>query len=58
VLDSSQSVQELEIHPTLQVGNEIIKPWFCISIEPITIDGCTCLIIALDDITQHKMAEE
>jgi CheY-like chemotaxis protein len=58
VLDSGQPVQELEIHPTLQAGNEIIKPWFCISIEPVTIDGCTCLIIALDDITQHKTAEE
>jgi len=58
VLDSGQSVQELEIHPTLQVGNEIIKPWFSISIEPVIIDGCTCLIIALDDITQHKKAKE
>lgn len=54
VLDTGQPVQELEIHPTLKVGNEIIKPWFCISINPVIIDGCTCLIIALDDITKHK----
>jgi len=54
VLDSGQSVQEMEIHPTLRVGNEIIKPWFCIGIAPVTIDGCTCLIITLDDITQQK----
>ena len=57
VLDSGQSVLGLEIHPTLKVGNKKIKPWFCISIEPIIIDGCTCLIIALDDLTQHKKAK-
>lgn len=58
VLDSGKSVQELEIHPTLQMDNEQIKPWFYISIEPVIIDGCTCLIIALDDITECHKAEE
>jgi CheY-like chemotaxis protein len=58
VLDSGQSVQGLEIHPTLQVDNGEIKPWFSISIEPVIVDGCTCLIIAVDDITQQKMAED
>lgn len=58
VLESGQSVQEVEIHPTLQVDNEQIKPWFCISIEPVMIDGCTCLIIAMDDITQRKKTEK
>ena len=58
VLDSSQPVQELEIHPTLQVDGGQIKPWFCISIEPVIIDGCSCLLIALNDITQRKKAEE
>ena len=54
VLDKGKSVRGLEIHPTLKADNKQIKPWFCISIEPITVDGCTCLIIALDDITRHK----
>lgn len=58
VLDSCQSVQDLEIHPTLEVDNGQIKPWICISIEPVIVDGCTCLIIAMDDITQHKNAED
>jgi len=58
VLDSGQSVQGMEIHPALQVGHEIIKPWFCVSIEPVIIDGCTCLIIALDEITRRKKAKE
>jgi CheY-like chemotaxis protein len=58
VLDSGQSVQDLEMHPTLKVDNKQIKPWFCASIERVIVDGCTCLIIAVDDITQRKMAED
>jgi signal transduction histidine kinase/response regulator of citrate/malate metabolism len=58
VLNSGQSVQELEIHPTLKVDNEKIEPWFCVSVEPVMIDGCTRLIIAMDDITGRKKAEK
>jgi len=58
VLDSGQSVQELEIHPTLKVQDEQIMPWFCVSVEPVIIDGCTRLIIAMDDISQRKKAED
>lgn len=58
VLDLGQSVQDVEIHPTLQVGNEQITPWFCISVEPVTIDGCKRLIVAMDDITERKRAGE
>jgi len=58
VLNSGQSVQEFEIHPTLKVQNEQIMPWFCVSVEPVMIDGCTRLIIAIDDISQRKKAED
>ena len=58
VLDSGQSVEGLEIHPTLKAGNKKIKPWFCISIERAIIDDCTCLIIAVEDITQPKKAKD
>jgi len=58
VLDSGQSIQELEIHPTLKMDNEKIVPWFCVSVEPVMIDGCTRLIIAMDDISQRKNAED
>ncbi|MHC4205801.1 MAG: response regulator [Planctomycetota bacterium] len=58
VLDSGQSVQRLEIHPTLKVGNKKNKTWFCISIERAIVDGCTCLIIAVDDVTEHKKAKD
>jgi len=58
VLDSGQPVRKLEIHPTLKVQNEQIMPWFCVSVEPVMIDGCTRLIIAMDDITQRKKAQD
>jgi len=58
VLDSGQSVHEIEIHPTLQVNNHQIKPWFCIGIKPVMIGGHKHLIVAINDITQRKRAEE
>jgi len=58
VQESGQSVRELEIRPTLKVQNEQIMPWFCVSVEPVLIDGSTRLIIAMDDISQRKMAED
>ena len=58
VLNSGQSVREIEIHPTLQMDNEQITPWFCISVEPVMIDGCKHLIVATNDITQRKKAED
>jgi hypothetical protein len=57
VLDSGQSVQELKIHPTLKAGSKKIKPWLCISIERVIIDSCSCLIIAVEDITHSKKPE-
>ena len=58
VLHSGQSVHEFEIHPTLQVKNKQIKPWLCISVEPVMIDGCKRLIVAMVDITERKKAED
>jgi DNA-binding response OmpR family regulator len=56
VLDTGQSIQDLEIHPTLQVKSGRIKPWFSVSIKTVIVDGCTCLIIVFDDITRQKEA--
>ena len=65
-LSSGQSVQKVEIQPTLKVANEEgsreagsqITPWLCISAEPVVIDGCKHAVIAIDDITDRKKAEE
>jgi len=57
VLDSGQPVKDLEIHPTLNVDNKQIKLWFRICIERVIVEGCTCLILTVDDITKHKTAK-
>lgn len=58
VLDSGQSIQEIRIHPTLQVNNQQIKPWFCISVKLVMISDRKYLVVAIDNITQHMRAEE
>jgi len=58
VLDSEQSVHEVEIHPTLKVDNKEITPWLCISAQPAIIEGHKHVVIAINDITDRKEAEE
>jgi len=58
VLDSEQSVRDFEIQPTLKVENEEISPWLRISAEPAVIDDCKHVVVAVDDITDRKKAEE
>jgi len=54
VLDSGQTIQGMEINPTIQTKKGRIKPWFRISIEPVMINGCKCLIIEINDPTRQK----
>jgi PAS domain S-box-containing protein len=58
VLDSGQSVREVVIHPTLKLDNEQIRSWFCIGVNPVMIGDRKHLIIAMNDITQRKRAED
>jgi len=58
VLDSGQSVHGVEIHPTLKIDNKEITPWFSISAEPTIIDGFKRVVVAIEDITERKRAEE
>jgi len=58
VLDSHESVHEVEFHPELKVDNKEVHPWLSISAEPAVIDGSNCIVIAIDDITERKLAEE
>jgi signal transduction histidine kinase/DNA-binding NarL/FixJ family response regulator len=58
VLDSWQPIHGVEVQPTLEVGDKEITPWLRISTEPVMIDGCRQVLIAIDDITAHKKAEE
>lgn len=57
VLDSEQSVFGLEIRPTLEVEGKETAPWFRISAKPVMIDSNKHVIVAIDDITERKKAE-
>ena len=57
-LDSNQAIHGLEIQPVLKVSDKEINPWLHISIEPTIIDGYRHVVVAIDDITEHKKAEE
>jgi signal transduction histidine kinase len=57
-LDSEHPVRDVEVQPTLKVDNKEITPWFCISAEPAIVDGCKHMVVAIDDITVRKQAEE
>ncbi len=57
VLDSEQSIYGLEIRPTLKVKDKEIQPWFRISAKPVKIDNNRHVIVAIDDVTERKKAE-
>jgi len=57
VLDSGRSVHNVEVHPTFNVDNREVSPWFRVSAEPVMIDSCRHVVVAVDDITESKRAE-
>ncbi|MHC4739362.1 MAG: PAS domain-containing sensor histidine kinase, partial [Planctomycetota bacterium] len=57
VLDSEQSVHELEIRPVFEVGGRKITPWLHISAEPTMIDDRRHIVIAVNDVSERKEAE-
>ncbi len=58
VLDSGRSVRDIEIQAILKVNNKETMPWFRMSAEPVIIDGCKHVVVALGDITERRKAEE
>jgi PAS domain S-box-containing protein len=58
VLNSGPPIHNIEIHPTLKIDNKEISLWFRISAEPIIIDDRRHVLLAVDDITERKKAEE
>jgi len=57
VFDSGESIYGLEIRPTLIIDGREIIPWFRISAKPVKIDNERHVIVAIDDITERKKAE-
>ena len=58
VFNSGKSIYEDEINPTHRVNNKEIKSWFSVCATPVTIDDCKLVVVAMNDITDRKKAEE
>jgi PAS domain S-box-containing protein len=57
-LESERPIRRLEIRPTLSDNGEGYMPWLLVSVEPVCIDSVRHVVIAIDDITDRKRAEE
>jgi len=56
--DSGEPVHGVEFQVTLKVDDKKMTPWLSVSAEPTIIDGCRHIVVAINDITQRKQAEE
>jgi len=57
-LESGKPIGGLEIRPVLNDNGETLRPWLLVSVEPLSIDSGRHVVVALDDITDRKHAEE
>jgi len=58
VFQTSVPINELEFQSETHFQDRNIKPWFALSIEPVTIEGQKHVVVCLNDITERKLAEE
>jgi PAS domain S-box-containing protein len=56
--DAGKPIHGVEIRPTLNVSGDGPPPWFLMSVEPVTIDSGRHVVVAFNDITDRKRAEE
>jgi PAS domain S-box-containing protein len=57
-LSSGARVHGLEIQPTLLIGGREEHPWLRVSAEPVLVNGHKHVVVAIDNITERKHAEE
>ncbi len=58
VLDSGQSVHDIEVYSTFVIDGKETPLWVRVSAEPVIIDGRRYVVVAVDDITERKKAEQ
>ncbi|NLH41129.1 MAG: PAS domain S-box protein [Planctomycetes bacterium] len=56
-LVSDESIRGMELQ-LMQGDDEKSRPWLAVSVEPVNIDGSKHVLIAMNDITGRKRAEE
>lgn len=57
-LTSGQAIRGGEIRPSLSSSDEPFQPWLSVSIEPVNLDEGRHVLVALNDVTDRKRAEE
>lgn len=58
VLASGQPVRGIELRPRLNDEGDHAQPWLSVSAEPVILDGTRHIVVALNDVTDRKHAEE
>ena len=58
VLASGEPVRGVEVRPMLNEEGDQVQPWLSLSVEPVNIDGAKHVVVALNDVTDRKRAEE
>jgi PAS domain S-box-containing protein len=56
--DTGKPIRGLEVRPTLGPNRDGPPSWFLVSVEPLLIDSGRHMLVAFDDITDRKRAEE
>ena len=57
-LASGVPVRGVEIRPRLTENGDQAQPWLSLSVEPVNVDGAKHVVVALNDVTDRKRAEE
>ena len=57
-LASGQAIRGREIRPSLSSSDEPFRPWLSASVEPVNLDEGKHVLVALNDVTDRKRAEE
>ncbi len=57
-LETGKPIRGLEINPVLNDNGAEVSIWMLVSVEPVTIDTGRHVVVALNDITDRKRAEE
>ena len=58
VLATGNSVHGAEIQATLLIEGQEYRPWLSVSAEPVVLNGRRHIIVAIDDITVRRHAQE
>ena len=57
-LESGEAVYGVEVCPWLNDSGEEVRPWLSVSVVPVEVDGGKHVVVALDDVTDRRRAEE